>query len=139
MQGSNGSQAPSQGPDFNLELRRAQQTGDFKFVINTAKASHKMLVDLRDAIRHATFPGTDSMAIAQGLNFVDNLIANAAGQVNALKQTERATQEALKAMPKEKVTLSELDQMSMKGPETPEEPGSEAPAEPGTEPEAPSA
>jgi len=108
-------------------------------VINTAKASHKMLVDLRDAIRHATFPGTDSMAIAQGLNFVDNLIANAAGQVNALKQTERATQEALKAMPKEKVTLSELDQMSMKGPETPEEPGSEAPAEPGTEPEAPSA
>ncbi len=126
MQGSNGSQGPSHAPsgqpDFGAELRNAQQTGDFEFVLNTAKGSHKMLVDFRHAVRNAKFPGDVSQAVAMGLNFLDNMIVQASGQINALKQAAKATNEAMKSGHKE-------PDMHIEGPETPEEPTPEAPPE----------
>lgn len=97
MQESNGSQGPSHAPDFNQELQQAQATGDFDFVLETAKKSHKMLLDFRDVVKNASYSGSDAPAVAMGLNFLENMIANSASQLNTLKQTEKATREALKA------------------------------------------
>src|ERR1041385_8488511 len=93
----NGQPAPSNVPDFNRELQKAQATGDFDFVLETAKQSHKMLLDFRDAIQEASFQGRKSAVVATGLNFLENMITQSAGNMNALKQTERATREAMKA------------------------------------------
>lgn len=82
--------------DFAQELRRAQQTGDYEFVVTTAKQSHKMLVDFKAAVENATFEGRDSAHVAMGLNFVSNMIVQAANQVKLLKQTAQATRDALK-------------------------------------------
>ena len=97
MQESNGSQAPSQGLDFNQAFRKAKVTGDFDFVLDTAKKSHKMLLDFRNVVCHAKFAGADAHSVAMGLNFLENMIANSAGQLSALKQTEKETRDAMKA------------------------------------------
>lgn len=92
--------APSHGPDFNQELKNAQQTGDFDFVLDTAKKSHRMLTDFETAIKHASFQGDEAAAVAMGLQFLANMIANSAGQINALKQAEKQTREAMRAAAK---------------------------------------
>lgn len=129
MPGSNGSQGPSHAPsgqpDFNAELRQAQATGDFEYVLNTAKASQKMMVDFRDAIRGSSFEGRFVTAVAQGLSFLENMVVQASGQVNALKQAAKATNEAMKAAQKE-------PKMHIEDPEKP-------PETPEAQPEAPSA
>lgn len=89
--------APSTAPDFNSAYRKAQVTGDFDFVLDTAKKSHKMLIDFRDSVRSAKFPGADSQSVALGLNFLEQMIASAAAQLAALKNSEKQTTAALKA------------------------------------------
>ena len=91
--------SPAQGsdaPDFNQELKNAQASGDFDFVLDTAKKSHRMLTDFEDAIKRASYAGKDAAAIAMGLQFLANMIANSAGQVAALKQAEKQTQAAMR-------------------------------------------
>lgn len=104
MESQNEPQAPSPAPlpDFNQELRNAQKTGDFDFVLDTAKKSHRMLTDFRDAVRGASYSGATAPAISMGLNFLENMISNSAGQISALKQAEKQTREALKASLKAK-------------------------------------
>lgn len=112
---------PEQSPerDFKKDLQMAQSTGDFDYVLDTARKSHKMLTDFRDAIRTAEFPGKETAAVAIGLNFLDNMIANASGQLNALKQAEKQTREALKKALKEKENGHPVGEV--KGPENPPE------------------
>lgn len=99
MQESNGSQGPSiapSGPDFNAELSKAQASGDFDFVLTTARNSHRMLVDFREAVLTATFTGRDAQTIAVGLQFLGKMIENSASQLQMLKLTEKASREAAK-------------------------------------------
>ncbi len=123
MQESNELPVQSPAPDFNEKLKEAQNTGDFDFVLETSKRSHKMLIDFRDCIARAEYPGKDCPAISMGLNFIENMIQNSAGQISALKQTEKQTREAMKAALK----------AQKGGPETPPqapggtEPGPETP------------
>ena len=126
---SNGSQGPSHapsGPDFNAEFRQAQETGDYDFVLRTAHQSHKMLLDLRDAVKAAMYPGRSAQAIAMGLNFIENMIGQAAGQLSALRQAEKQTRDALKSGNK-------ASNLEVVGPEKPDEPPAEAPQEPAPE------
>lgn len=102
MPESNAPQEQSPAPDFNEDIKAAQQTGDFNYVLDTAKKSHRMLVDFRDAIHAAVYPGKIAPAIAMGLNFLENMIANSANQLTALKQAEKETREALKKAAREK-------------------------------------
>jgi len=126
MQEKNGSQGPSteHSPDFNQELGRAQQTGDFNFVMQTARNSHKMLVDLKDAILRASFPGRDCVPVAMGLNFISNMIGQASVQLQMLKQTEKETRNALKA------NGSPTEVVGPEKPDTPEEPPTTPPEPP---------
>lgn len=100
------SPGPSQGPsvnngsapvDFGKEMRQAQATGDFDFVLNTAKNSHRMLLDFRDVIAEARYAGKHATAIAMGLNFLENMISQSAGQISALKRAEKESEQAMKA------------------------------------------
>ena len=97
MPGSNGSKGPLNAPDYNAEIRKAQETGDFAFVFEMAKQSHRMLVDFRDVIKRADFSGADTATIATGLNFLENMIIQSSGQINALKRAEKESQAAVKA------------------------------------------
>lgn len=102
MQGLNGSQGQLNAPDFERDLRQAQSTGDFDFVIETAKKSHRLMTDFYAVIENATFSGKDVETVAMGLRFMAKMIENSASQINGLKQAERATREALKASLKTK-------------------------------------
>ena len=97
MESENGNQGPSPAPDFSAAIDQAKDTGDFNFVLNTAKQSYKMMVDFRDAVLRAQYAGRDSTAIAMGLNFLNSMVNQASTQLNVLKQTEKATQDALKS------------------------------------------
>lgn len=97
MQDSSEPQAPSQGPDFNRELREAQRTGDFDSVLAAGKQSHTFFVEFRDLVSRAQFPGTSARTMAAGLNFLESCIANAASQLDGLKRLEKQTKERLKA------------------------------------------
>jgi hypothetical protein len=98
---TNGNTPPAPAVDFAQEMRKAQSSGDFDFVMSTAKQSQKMLVDFKEAIESASFDGRSSAAIAMGLNFLVNMIAQATQQVKLLKQTAQATREAIKAAEKQ--------------------------------------
>lgn len=87
-------------PDFRNEFQKAQVTGDYDFVLDTARKSYGMLVDFKKAIEEATIPGRDSTAVAMGLNFLTNMIAQASGQVQAFKRAEKESKEAIKASSK---------------------------------------
>lgn len=91
---SNGASAPV---DFNAQVAQAQETGNFNVVLDTAMKSKKMLVEFRDAVRNAPFDGKDCASVAMGLNFLDNMVNNASQQLAMLKQTAKATMEAIKA------------------------------------------
>lgn len=97
MSDQNGSQEHSTAPDYNQAMIQARETGDFDFVLKTAKDSKKMLEDFRDAILRSRFEGRDSTALAMGLNFITSMVQNATQQLAALKQTAKATQDAIKA------------------------------------------
>jgi hypothetical protein len=97
MESGNGSQEPLPGQDFNSAVSAAQQSGDFDFVLQTAKSSKKMLVDFREAVLMASFHGSQSAAVAMGLNFLDGMIRQAESQLQFLKETAQATREALEA------------------------------------------
>lgn len=103
MESKNGNQGPSNAPDFNAALANAQRTGDFEYVLRTAKDTSKMLRDFRDGILAASYPGVYSRPIAMGLNFLDNMVIQADGQLAALKQTAKTTKEALEATGKPKL------------------------------------
>jgi hypothetical protein len=90
------SQEQLKEPDFNEELRRAQATGDFDFVLETAKQSSLMLRDFRAAILNAKFLGRESGSIAMGVNFLDKMIQQSSAQFDVLKRAEKETREALK-------------------------------------------
>jgi len=97
MTENNGSQEHSTAPDFNAAIAQAQADGNFDFVLETAKKSKAMLVNFREAILSASFPGRDSAHIAMGVNFLDGMIRNAEQQLAMLKQTAKATKEAIDA------------------------------------------
>lgn len=99
MPDSNGSseQSTAHTPDFGRELEKAKASGDFEFIIRTAKDSHKMLVDFRDAIANADFKGHQSTEVAQGLNFIAGMINQAAAQLEAIKRVSKVTTEAIKS------------------------------------------
>jgi hypothetical protein len=85
--------------DFGKALDDARTTGDFDFVLDTAKKSHQMLLDFRDAVQDADFKGRQSAPVAQGLNFIDNMInqANqASSQLEALKRASKAARSEAK-------------------------------------------
>lgn len=98
MQESNESQAPSTESlptqDFSSALNQATKTGDFDFVLATAKNSHKMLTDFREAIHRTTVSGDDVVFVAMGLSFLDQMIVQSSNQLNVLKQAAKKTVEA---------------------------------------------
>lgn len=123
MQEQNGSKGPLHAPDFNQDLREAQRTGDFDYVLETAKKTHQMFLDFRNAIKQAQYRGADAHAIAMGLNFLENMINNSSGQLGALKQAEKQTREALKASLKNNGTpLAVVEPVGPEEPETPPPP-----------------
>lgn len=97
MSENNGSQGPSTAPDYNAALGIAHETGDYDFVLKTALQSRKMLIDFRDAVFSSPFNGNHCAAVAMGLNFLENMISQASGQIDSLKRAAKATQEAIKA------------------------------------------
>lgn len=123
------SPAPS-GPDFNQEVRNAQMSGDYDFVLDTAKKSHAMLVDFRDTVKRATFLGKDAACIAQGLNFLENMVAQSASQIDGLKRAEKQTREQIKAA----LRNQGKSKMAVVGPETPPETPADLPSAPSQEP-----
>lgn len=126
MPESNGSQVQSHEPNFKDAYHEAVSTGDFSFVLKTAKESHRMLVDFKAAVSNASFSGRDAGAIGCGLQFMDNLINQAAAQVDQLKRTEKMTRDAIRA--------------AQKNPQQPEIVGvgpEDVPAEPVVEPQDP--
>lgn len=119
MTEQNGSQGPSNeplAPDFNHELNQARTTGDFDFVLHTAKQSDRMLREFRDAVMRASFPGRDTGPVAMGVNFLDKMIEQSAGQLNALKRAEKESKAALK------VVGPEEPQVPPETPQAPEAP-----------------
>jgi len=86
-----------------------------------------MLADFREAIRTAKFAGSYAPAVAMGLNFIDKMVSQAAGQVNALKQAEKQTREALKAAGKDRGP-EEPEKPEEYAPETPSQPQAEVPS-----------
>ena len=86
-----------------------------------------MLIDFRDVIKSAKYAGSDAPAIAMGLNFLENMIASSAGQINALKQAERQTREALKAAVKAKSNGSDPEKPTEQSPEPPPPPAPPSP------------
>lgn len=107
-------------PDFNAKLKEAQANGDYDFVMNTAKQSHRMLVDFQDVIAKAQFQGRDAQIVAMGLNFIINMIGQSAGQLQALKRAEKESKEAVKSALQSKSNGT--------GPEEPVAPTPEAPS-----------
>lgn len=93
----NGSQAPLHAPDFNNAVNEARQSGDFDFVIKTAKETHRAMVDFRNAVAEAKFPGSQAACVAIGLNIISNFIAQADAQVQGFKRMEKETRDALNA------------------------------------------
>lgn len=139
MQESNGSepQAPSTAPsgrDFGNDLKHAQMSGDYEFVIDTARKSHALLIDFRETIKRSQFPGKEAATIAQGLNFLENMILQSSSQLEGLKRAEKQAREQIKAALK----LKKENPMQVIEPQGPEEPagdagGSDAPAAPAPE------
>lgn len=123
------SSVPSGVPDFRQELRNAKATGDFDFVIETAKKSHRMLLDFRDAICGGSFDGKYASALAMGLNFLENMIGSAAAQVTGLKNAEKQTREAIRNAAKNKAPLNVVDPNKPAEP-TPPETTADAPQPP---------
>lgn len=127
MQDSNVPSAPLRAPDFSQEIRKAESTGDYDFVLETARESHKMFLNFRDAILSAQYTGKQSHAIALGLNFLDNMVSNSQAQIDGLKKAEKQTRDAMKAALKTKGETS----MKIIDPEVPAEPQApEVPSEP---------
>lgn len=126
---------PVQSPAlaFNDAFQEAQATGDFSFVLKTARDSERMLRDFRQAVLTASFAGRDSFAIGTGLNFLESLIVQSAAQVKNIGRTEKETREAIKAARRNQ-------KMSVVGPEEESSPAPEVPGEvsPPGSPEAPS-
>jgi hypothetical protein len=138
MQDSNESQEQSterSAPDFGAEIRNAQQTGDFDFVLDTAKKSKEMLTGFRDTVQRGTYPGRDADVIAQGLNFLDNMVAQAAAQIDGLKRAEKQMKAQMKAALENKNRAANAQPATPlavvdpeQPPKPPEEPQPDAPA-----------
>lgn len=97
MMESNGQSVQSPAPDFKGALKEAKSSGDFDFVLRTAKDSDRMLREFKQAVLMTSFAGRDARAVAMGLNFLDNMMAQSAAQIEQLKRAEKATREAFKA------------------------------------------
>ena len=108
-------------PNFQAEFHKAQASGNYDFVLKTAKDSERMLREFRAAILAASFPGRESGPIAMGVNFLDKMLDQALGQVNALKRAEKESREALRG--KKNGTPTDVI-----GPEEPETPAQAAEA-----------
>lgn len=93
---SNLSSVPLRGPDFNSDLRDAQSTGDYDLILERARESHKVFVNFNDAIKRATYLGSDCQAVAVGLNMLQTMIQTSTNQIAMLKQSAKAQKEALK-------------------------------------------
>ena len=126
-------------PDFEKHFRQAQATGDFEYVMNTAKQSDRMIRDFRAAVMNAQFPGRESGPVAMGINFLDKMIQQSAGQMNALKRAERESKDAVKAALNSHKNGGPMSIIDPEQPtQPPENPAPEPPA-PDATPEAPSA
>lgn len=130
MPDSNEPQEPStapSGPDFNQEVNKAQATGDFDFVLETAKKSREMISSFRDAVLRASYPGRDAGPIAQGLQLLDTMVAQSAANIEGLKRAEKQTKEQMRAALKAKTVVrpSVVD-----GPELPADPPTVPPEDP---------
>ena len=96
---TNGSQGPSPAPDFNDAVQQAQTSGDYDFVIETAKKSKKMLVDFHSAILSTQFSGREVASDAMGINFLENMIRQTENHLQMLRQTANAIKTAPKPDP----------------------------------------
>lgn len=117
MDSTNGKQEPSPAPDFSGALSEAQQSGDFEYIMRTARDSDKMLRDFKQAVLVSSFQGSSTRAIAMGLQFLDNMISQSANQIEQLKRTEKLTREAIKA-----ANRGKTHEMNVVGPEDQPEP-----------------
>lgn len=121
MESTNGRPVQSLGPDFNAALQEAQQTGDFAFVIKTAKESQEMIRSFHEAVVNASYPGKYASAVAMGVNLLQSMVSQSAAQLEMLKRTEKVTREAIKAAQKNPPKLDVVEPEAQPVPEAPSE------------------
>jgi hypothetical protein len=81
--------------DFNAELKRAADSGNYAPILEMAKATRRMLSDFKDAISLAKISGRDAPALAMGIGFLDQLMAQSSRQIEDLtKKVEEADHNA---------------------------------------------
>jgi hypothetical protein len=84
MSGNNA--APPVTVDFNAELKKAVESGDYAPILEMARKTHSMLRDFQAVIHASQVSGRDAPAVAMGLAFLDQLISQSSRQIEDLTQ-----------------------------------------------------
>lgn len=65
-----------------------------EFQLKMARDSYMMLIEFRDAVDAAQFPGSHAKWVAMGLNFLENMINQSHAQLEVMKRLAREGKKA---------------------------------------------